>query len=578
MGIQIDCVRIANFRGLSNIEVLLPRVAVLVGINNSGKTSIIKAIQLAIGDYRRYLADDDFHIEENGKRKEKILIDYRVIPINTEGQREKEFTEEWAQDFGDMIQSDEYQYVAIRSVASFDSIKGEFKIERFFLKEWPEFNDWQNIKPKKLEKWLNSLSFIPIESQRDINSELKEKKSFIGRILSNMDYNKNDISELEKKISEINKDIVSKSKVLDILKENLNQLNESFDSYGNAELTPLPKKFIDLHKQFSIHFSESKEKSFPMEYHGMGTRSWASMLTMLAFVKILEKNHKEEVKPFFPIIAAEEPEAHLHPNAQRTLYSQLAESPGQIIISTHSPYLAGISELSNLRILIKRNNDTIVTSLSDNLTEMDKKKLQRDVIRLRGEILFAKVIILFEGITEEQIIPAMFEKYFSDNGYKKGVVFVSVGGKEYAPFVKLAMNLQIPCYIISDNDQNTNQEIQSQIGKIRNINNEIFSLHFLQTENDFEAELLNINLKDEIKKVLLIIETKNTDNDKYREAKKKEIEQWTDSDILEKMREAKAEYSSFLAEEIRESDKECKDIIPQSIIDTFEKIKGWLSK
>jgi len=578
MGIQIDCVRIANFRGLNNIEVLLPRVAVLVGINNSGKTSIIKAIQLAIGDYRRYLVDDDFYIDENGNRKKEILVDYRIIPINIEGNREREFTEEWAQDFGDKIQPDEYQYVAIRSVASFDSTKGEFKIERFFLKEWPDFKDWQkqSIKPEKLKNWLNPLTFIPIESQRDINSELKEKKSFIGRILSNLKYDENDTLELEQKISDINNNIVSKSEVLDILRENLNQLNESFDGYGNTELTPLPKKLIDLHKQFSIHFSESKGKSFSMEYHGMGTRSWASMLTMLAFVKILEKNHKDDVKPFFPIIAAEEPEAHLHPNAQRTLYNQLAESSGQIIISTHSPYLAGISELSNLRMLIKRNDSTIVTSLNNGLTEMDKKKLQRAVMLLRGEILFAKVIVLFEGITEEQVIPAMFEKYFSDNGYKKGVVFVSVGGKEYSPFVKMAINLQIPCCIISDNDKNTYQEIQNQIEKIENKDNEIFSLYFLQTGNDFEAELLNMNLKDEIKKVLLIVETNNTDNNKYREVKKKEIDKWTDNDILEKIRNLKSEYSSFLADEIIKSDKEAKDIIPQSIIDAFEKIKEWL--
>jgi DNA helicase-2/ATP-dependent DNA helicase PcrA len=32
----------------------------------------------------------------------------------------------------------------------------------------------------------------------------------------------------------------------------------------------------------------------------------------------------------------------------------------------------------------------------------EKKKLQREVMRLRGEILFAKAIVLFEGVTEEQ--------------------------------------------------------------------------------------------------------------------------------------------------------------------------------
>ena len=40
----IDSIRVSGFRGLKNIEVLLPRVTVLVGPNKSGKTSLIKAL------------------------------------------------------------------------------------------------------------------------------------------------------------------------------------------------------------------------------------------------------------------------------------------------------------------------------------------------------------------------------------------------------------------------------------------------------------------------------------------------------------------------------------------------------
>ena len=36
-----------------------------------------------------------------------------------------------------------------------------------------------------------------------------------------------------------------------------------------------------------------------MEYHGMGTRSWASMLTVKAFTELLARNHEEEAEPFF---------------------------------------------------------------------------------------------------------------------------------------------------------------------------------------------------------------------------------------------------------------------------------------
>ena len=47
MNILIDTIRVAGFRGIKNIEVSLPRITVLIGTNNSDKTSLIKALQLA---------------------------------------------------------------------------------------------------------------------------------------------------------------------------------------------------------------------------------------------------------------------------------------------------------------------------------------------------------------------------------------------------------------------------------------------------------------------------------------------------------------------------------------------------
>ena len=65
MGILLDKVRVCGFRGISNLEMTLSKVTVLLGQNNAGKTSVIKALQLALGDYSRFLSDEDFHINQN---------------------------------------------------------------------------------------------------------------------------------------------------------------------------------------------------------------------------------------------------------------------------------------------------------------------------------------------------------------------------------------------------------------------------------------------------------------------------------------------------------------------------------
>lgn len=88
MGILLDKVRICGFRGISNIEMTLSKVTVLLGQNNAGKTSVIKALQLALGDYSRYLSDEDFHVNQYIYDQKKIIIDVRFVPFEEEEQKE----------------------------------------------------------------------------------------------------------------------------------------------------------------------------------------------------------------------------------------------------------------------------------------------------------------------------------------------------------------------------------------------------------------------------------------------------------------------------------------------------------
>lgn len=164
MSIQVDVVRIAGFRGISNVEITLPRVTLLIGQNNSGKTSVIKALQLSLGDYGRFLSDEDFHIDTADSRNDKIVIDLRMVAIDSEGSRAQEFTEDWQQEFEDSIQQEanEKQFVWLRTIAKPDKIKGGFIIERFALDAWPDYATRQNhpiIKKNKLSKRFESIPY-----------------------------------------------------------------------------------------------------------------------------------------------------------------------------------------------------------------------------------------------------------------------------------------------------------------------------------------------------------------------------------------------------------------------------------
>jgi putative ATP-dependent endonuclease of OLD family len=507
MNILIDTIRIAGFRGIKNLEVSLPRVAVLIGTNNSGKTSLLKALQLALGDYSRYLSEEDFFIGTDDKRVPEILIDVRFVPIGDNGIRTQIFNEEWATEFGDKIQAEVNgnQFVALRTRAALNTIKGVFESKRFTLERWLDLETWQTekIKETKMLTRFESMPFISIEAQRDIHQELKERSSFIGKVLSSIEdeYNPTEITALESLIKKVNDETVNKSNVLLILKTHLEQLNRSFQGLGSADITPFPKKIRDLSKHFSIHFGESSSGTFSMEYHGMGTRSWASMLTVKVFTDLMAVKHEKEAKPFFPILAAEEPEAHLHPNAQKTLYSQLAESKGQVIVSTHSPYLAAMADQSELRYLKKSSDCIVARHIGLQLGPEDRRRLQREVIHSRGEILFSKALVLCEGETEEQALPILFKKYFGDEAFVLGVNFIGVGGsgKKYLPFLTFAKEFSIPIFIFSDGEELAIKGLKKSYEKVFGETNITKCPNITILDNtDFEGYLISSGFKTAI--------------------------------------------------------------------------------
>lgn len=126
MSVLIDTIRISGFRGIKNLEVSLPRITVLIGTNNSGKTSLIKALQLAIGDYARFLSEEDFYIDPHDQRVNEILIDIRIIPVEDDGNRTQIFNDMWATEFGDKIKAEPNgnQFVAIRTRSKQNLTKG----------------------------------------------------------------------------------------------------------------------------------------------------------------------------------------------------------------------------------------------------------------------------------------------------------------------------------------------------------------------------------------------------------------------------------------------------------------------
>jgi putative ATP-dependent endonuclease of OLD family len=576
MNILIKTVRISGFRGLQNIEVELEKITILTGMNNTGKTSFLKALQLVLGN-RQFVTQDDFFIQGSSV-SEKIIIDLLIVPINDEGKWCEDFSDDWLEQFTeDRIRIDgNNNFVPLRTIITFDTINSTYKTQQFILQMWPEFKqgsiNWFDIENgKKTSFHFDEVPFFYMDAQRDILEDIKFRTSYLGKMISKIKYAEKDIIEIEEQIKTLNEKTVNSSDILSNIKTTLKGLDTAMDTTsGGVEITPFTKKIRDLNKGLSIYYTDKKE-SFSMEYHGMGTRSWSSLLTLKSFISLLSVNAKKEQSVFFPIIAIEEPEVHLHPNAQKKLYGQIDAIAGQKIISTHSPYIAAAANLGQIRNFYKNETVTCGRIEIDSLTSEEIRKINRQVINTRGEIFFSKVIVFFEGETEEQALPIFAQEHFNKTPVEMGLDFVGVGGHgNYLPFLRFAEALKIPWLIFSDAENNVKASVQSQFTDCGSEKNESDCIVFLDEDKDFEKQLITDDFADEIKQA--IVDQGIYHNDQHKQAKMQEIENHDDGKLYEVITGSKTQYSPAIAEQIIQSNKG----LPPKVIDLFGKISAIL--
>lgn len=577
--ILIDKIRIDGFRGLKNFETSLSETAVLTGMNNAGKTSVLKALQIVFGNYS-FLSAEDLHIEDN-VRSERIIVDVRLVSVDDDGRRIEDFSDDWdivlkAANIEHDLEGN--AYVAFRSVFTTSATQSIFTRETKKLAVWEEEGiDWLDLQTTtRFQIPTEQLPFFYIEAQRDILEDAKQRNSFLGRMLGNVaeHYSREQVEKIETMIAELNQQAIDNSDILTDIQSALSGLDSTMDKHDSkVSLQPFAKKIRDLNKSLSIQYGTESD-SFTMDYHGMGTRSWSSLLTFKAFLKLLIKS-LDDGEVCRPIIAIEEPESHLHPNAQRQLYTQLVEMNGQKVISTHSPYIAACAKLSEIVCLHKDGFDTSVGVFNaEGLHKDDIRNVERQVMLSHGELLFSKALILFEGETEAQALPIFAEKTFGMPAFNCGVNFVGVGGYGfYAPFIRFAKAYNIPWFIFSDGEQDAINGVASAVKKALkddslDINN-MDNIFVIPNGNAYEGYITSLNYLDEFKAYhKRYIENTETDA-RAIAGKQRAVDRLTAADYKKKAEENKTTWASIMALAIVESTKP----LPPLVNTLFNKLR-----
>lgn len=489
--VRLGAVRVDGFRGLVDTEVTVqPSMTVLLGENNSGKTSVLQAIATALR--ARHATEEDLHVPPSGQRQGEFVIDLLLEPVSGEvfGEGAAAVLEQAV-----LRGPNNAERAVVRATGQPSADGSGVSLKHAFLPSWPAAGN-EEIEPmgqpRVSNRVLELLDFTMLDAQRDLVEQLRRRRSTWGHLLSRLEVSEDAASDIEAELSRLGDWIVESSPLLDQLRQELSGVREALgSSVADVSLATLPPRLEELARGIDVLVTTPGAASIPLRMQGMGSRSLAALMAFRAFATA-RLGADRPVSPM-PLIALEEPEAHLHPQAHGAVTTLIQEMPGQKLVSTHSPRVARAADLLDLRYVRRVGITTRVHAPGAALNNEERAKLSHLVMRPHGEALFARLVVIGDGKTEADALPVFMRAHWSTDPEAIGVTVVGVPSLNSPEAVALVAFLEecgIPWLALVDGDDAGNHAVEAIAQRVGRELTEARELVWLPSGQAFERHLV----------------------------------------------------------------------------------------
>lgn len=390
---RMSYVRIRNFKTIKDVEFEIREgCLVLVGENNVGKSNILSGLDMYFnhGRYNLELIKDAIFTAP-GVTGFSILVTFEGLSRDEED-RYKTYTRGYS---------------------------GKKKLEvslRYSRKHgtWQHYSE-RRKRPMRVDMrdaLLNEFAFQLIPAVRDPNQMLSFAdsnllKDLLATWTGTTAESSIALKKLQSGLEELDR------KVLEPISVNLNKGLAALNPAIGYKLKVKEPDYQNIVNLFTVKFEErSIEK--PAAQLGTGLQN---SLIMGLFKAMIESTGKRV------ILAYEEPEAHLHPQAQRkflqmVLQESKASDRGQIIYSTHSPFLISTKSVNDVLVVrkisrpsAKQKIETLAQQVSEDFIQSDLADKTDTLAHGFREALFARGVILVEGKSNENGLLTLAKRY-----------------------------------------------------------------------------------------------------------------------------------------------------------------------
>lgn len=484
----ISHITVKGFRNFKYSEIEFnDGLNVLIGHNNAGKTNLLKALQLVIEPHYRYrrLNVNDFNrdifLEDLKSQSPSVTISVTFRNSSIEYNEQEEDLRVIANWFTGMEngytamltyrfylpaeKEDDYK----TAMADVEDIKNGWSIlENDFLRYYVykllagSLDAPMQPEMDKLERFdfqfLGALRNVEDDMFYGRSSMLKDVLNFF------IDYGvktKGERKEEEKEseLKEVRKSFGNEAtalmtSLLERLSEGkdvmLDYAHETGASFNNA--LPDFKSTLteqDLFSALKLIVKYGEDIEISATHNGLGYNNLIYMSLLLAKMQAdADGSYMGDNAKVYPILAIEEPEAHLHPAMQYKFLKFLDKNlkvdhkVRQIFITTHSSQITAAVKLDDIICLHKGEDGvTNVCYPGKVFTDSDEDKksknyVQRFLDATKSDMLFARKIILVEGIAEELLMSTL-ARYDGKSLEDQHVAVVNINGRYFSHFVKL---------------------------------------------------------------------------------------------------------------------------------------------
>ncbi|MFT8314999.1 MAG: AAA family ATPase [Clostridium sp.] len=514
----ISKLEINNFRCCKNVEIEFNEgLNVIIGENNCGKTTIMRALEYIFNRSRVRTPDtNDFNKELVNKALEiceqppEITIIATLKSSSSDKLEDKAVVASWLTKLETPWEATlTYKFYLPESNNKEyrEEIKNIKKSQRNYIqKRWTTFE-------KYLKKYVSRIYGGNSESKNKVESEYLDKfhcelldalrdvesKMFTGRnalLKEVLGYFKDSHIEIQ------NGDELSVEDKKKIVEKEKKDRKKEFDEYadkivkniskrvGNNDVLDFAEKTgasiggiptlggnLEENDVLSVLKLMIKNKigiEVPIINNGMGYNNLIYISLLLSKFKMITSDEYGENAKVFPILLVEEPEAHLHPALQYNFLKFLKDEVSnqkisrQIFITTHSTHITAAVGLDKIICMEtdEAGNTTArypgkVFSDADKEDIKSKKYVERYLDATKSTMLFAKSVLLGEGLAEQILLPVLAEQ--ANRSFDKNhVSMVRVDALTFKHFIKLfgagikkenlkyALTKRVACIIDSD--------------------------------------------------------------------------------------------------------------------------------